>query len=688
LTVTILEDRLAPAVLTVNSLADAPISGSSSTLTLREAIALVNTGGTATDASGASLSAVKASQIDTTQPFGTMDTITFDAHLLGPTQQVITLTVSELEVSRSVSVVGPGASELALSGNNANRVLDVDGQASVSITGLTVEAGALALPANTTTSSLADDGGGIVNAGALTLTESVVSGNSATNGGGIRNTGTLTLTDSVVSGNTAQFDNGGIVNYGGTLVLTDSIVSGNSAGTGNGGIANYGGSVTLVDSTVSGNSAVGAGGIGNYGGTLTLMGSTVSGNSAVGDAGILNTGTATLANSTVSGNSAITTGGIANYGGTLSLEGSTVTGNSATGGAGGILNTGFLTLANSTVAGNSAGSGGGIVNAGSALITGSSVSGNSASGSDDPNTGSLILFGNTVAPNRDSGGGIVNTGSLTVADSTISGNSAELNNGGIVDYGGTLSLSGSTVSGNWAAQGNGDSSSVIPTNTGGNLSGSEASSVAAQSIAQPAGTQVLNGRADVAELLSINTGNALSAGSTIQEGVTPATAPAQEASPPIAIFVAARGTVSLEAPAMFTAQASTGDDSSTRADVCESSTQGESMYDGRALAELHFSDQAWPENVKALTNADAADRLAAAVNMKVPQGRFSTPDQAAREHGMVPFASEGDASSNLLAVSLALVFIAQKSGHDRRRSHQHAEMPLAVIRLADTEVLD
>ncbi|HLN29351.1 MAG TPA: hypothetical protein VK395_16500, partial [Gemmataceae bacterium] len=299
LTVMVLEDRLAPAVLTVNSLADAPISGDSSTLTLREAIALVNTGGTATDASGASLSAAKSSQIDTTQPFGTKDTVQFDAHLLGPTQQVITLTVSELEVSRSVTIIGPGASELALSGNSANRVLDIDGQASVSITGLTVEAGALAQPDNTTTNNLADDGGGILNAGALTLTESVVSGNSAPNSGGILNTGTLTLADSVVSGNSAQLENGGIANYGGTLTLTDSIVTGNSAGTGNGGIANYGGSVKLTNSTVSGNSAAGAGGIGNYGGTLTITDSTIVGNSAIGDGGIVNTGTLTLTDSTV-----------------------------------------------------------------------------------------------------------------------------------------------------------------------------------------------------------------------------------------------------------------------------------------------------------------------------------------------------------------------------------------------------
>src|SRR5262249_12965511 len=49
-----LEDRLVPATLTVNSLVDT-VSGTAATLDLNEAILLINSGGTATDASGNSL---------------------------------------------------------------------------------------------------------------------------------------------------------------------------------------------------------------------------------------------------------------------------------------------------------------------------------------------------------------------------------------------------------------------------------------------------------------------------------------------------------------------------------------------------------------------------------------------------------------------------------------------------------
>jgi hypothetical protein len=70
----VLEDRLAPAILTVNSTGDT-VSGTTSTLDLRDAILLVNSGVTATDSSGLSLATAKASQISGTLGFN--DTINF-----------------------------------------------------------------------------------------------------------------------------------------------------------------------------------------------------------------------------------------------------------------------------------------------------------------------------------------------------------------------------------------------------------------------------------------------------------------------------------------------------------------------------------------------------------------------------------------------------------------------------------
>jgi hypothetical protein len=73
-----LEDRLAPATLTVNTTADDPTQTITAALTLRDAIALVNNGGDPTALGQTSMPAGWASQIDTTNPFGTNDTIDFN----------------------------------------------------------------------------------------------------------------------------------------------------------------------------------------------------------------------------------------------------------------------------------------------------------------------------------------------------------------------------------------------------------------------------------------------------------------------------------------------------------------------------------------------------------------------------------------------------------------------------------
>jgi hypothetical protein len=391
---------------------------------LREAVMLIDTGGTGNDASGNGLAAAKAGQINTASPFGVNDVVQFTPDLFGPAQQQVVLEDGTLLLSRSVTITGPAASRLAVSGNNQSTVLEVAPGATVRISGLTVEAGA----------GSGNSGGGIDNRGTLTLTDAVVSGNTAVQGGGgIANTGTLTLAHTVVAGNTA-LSNAGIDNSG-TLTLTDSTVSGNTALLGNGGLANYGGAMTLVDSTVSGNTAYGAGGLGNYlGGTATLIDSLVSGNAAANAAGIVNYSTMTLVDSTVSANKAgAWGGGILNFG-TLTLTDSTVAGNAAPT-DGGIANAGTLTLADTVVAGNTALSNAGIDNSGTLTLTDSTVSGNTAllgNGGDIVNTGTLT-FANTAVPGN---GGIDTFGALTLTDSTVAGNAAPTDGG--VDNSGTL----------------------------------------------------------------------------------------------------------------------------------------------------------------------------------------------------------------------------------------------------------
>ena len=233
----------------------------------------------------------------------------------------ITLTSGELAITDAVDVQGPGASVLAISGNNSSRVFYVTANATIS--GLTISGGN------------SDNGGGIYNDGTLTLEGSTLSNNSTTGsrsyGGGIFNYGVLTVDHSTVSNNTSSFQGGGIVNIGGTVSVESSTFNGNTAYDG-GGINNRnGGTLTLHNSTFNGNSGSQyGGGISNDEGTLTVDHSTFSGNSSNAGGGIYNGDTATVRNRSFSGNSASgggTGGAISNgsgIGGSLIVANSTL----------------------------------------------------------------------------------------------------------------------------------------------------------------------------------------------------------------------------------------------------------------------------------------------------------------------------------------------------------------------------
>jgi predicted outer membrane repeat protein len=271
--------------------------------------------------------------------------INFAAGLSG----TITLTTGELLLHQNVTITGPRANTISVSGNNASRVLEVFGGATATVSGLTITAGRV---------TGGNSGGGVLinSSGTLTLTSCSLSGNSAGSGSGIENDGTLTLTRSTLSGNsTTSGGAGGGIRNTGTLTVTNSTLSGNSAYQG-GGIDN-GGALALTSSTLSGNSAFFGAGIENDG-TLTLTSSTLSGNStSSGGAGggIRNTGTLAVTNSTLNGNSAFQGGGIDN-GGELTLTSVTLSANSTSTSGGGIFNNGTSPmLRNTIVAGNTSG---------------------------------------------------------------------------------------------------------------------------------------------------------------------------------------------------------------------------------------------------------------------------------------------------------------------------------------------
>jgi hypothetical protein len=400
---------------------------------------------------------------------GDGDTIVFNHRLHG----VISLTSGELQVGRSVTIQGPGADRLAVSGGHASRVFEILSGANVCLSGLTVKDG-VANPSGS--DSLVGLGGGIaVDRGAtLTLTAATVSGNTANaasatsdlspsvlgNGGGIYNAGTLTMIADIVRCNTA--------NSGSAAAVADGQVDGIGGGVYNAGTLSMSESHVAANVANAGaSSSFGAGeGGGIYSsGVLTLTNDSVSGNTA--NAGPIPTVAFTVATGLG--------GGLMIAEGTATVQGSVFAddiANAAVAGAvivegmgGGITNQGRLTVSDTLFTGdvanaasasgpfrsNAAGYGGGIDNNfGQMTATGVAMFGNTANaGSSTSSTGRSTLT-------QGFGGGIYGGGMVSVIDSNISGNTAnsgssngevDAQGGGILDVG-PLTLKSSVVLGN------------------------------------------------------------------------------------------------------------------------------------------------------------------------------------------------------------------------------------------------
>src|SRR5579871_2192749 len=349
LTIDALEERWAPAVLTVNSLADN--TSQDSVLTLREAIQVVD--GTL----GRSLSAKEQAQI--TGALGTNDTIQFNLPT-GP--QTIRLTNGALSITKPVTVSGPGSNSLTINGNNHDRVFVIGRIFSqnlslgVAISGLTISGG------NQTY------GGGLLNFGTLTVSNATFANNTAgaSGGGGIYNDGALTANGCTFSGNTVS-----------------------SLGAG-GGLENLSsGTVTLTNCTFTGNTANG------------------SGSNASSGAGLANSGVMTVSNSTFTANTAASDGGAIYNDGNLIMSMSSLINNIALSDGGGIRSGGTLTLQTSTFAGNSAASvGGGLDSSDTTLLVTNCTFANNTAVSmggameTDPGTGAASLINDTLTGNR------------------------------------------------------------------------------------------------------------------------------------------------------------------------------------------------------------------------------------------------------------------------------------------------
>ena len=329
-----LEDRCVPSMLTVTSAADDGSSG-----TLRSVIASANNN----------------------------DTIVFAPALDG---QTINLSPArgQLSITQNLDIEGPGASQLAISGNSAVRVFAVNGGVNLTLAGLTIENG------------LADQGAGIDNLGSLTLNNDVLSGNEALGdtgttgiGGGLFNEAgaglsvtNCTFTNNSAVGNVGRGWGGGIVNEGSASV-SDSTFTGNTstggslpeqpdltAGVGfGGGVASiFSSSLTVSNTTFTGNQAIDGLG-GNAGGgaiasalnsSLRVSNSTFNANEALAKStqalgGAIRGGldaTFSVSNCSFTGNQAVgftegDGGAISNEGETASITNSTFSDNQAVG---------------------------------------------------------------------------------------------------------------------------------------------------------------------------------------------------------------------------------------------------------------------------------------------------------------------------------------------------------------------
>jgi hypothetical protein len=356
------------------------------------------------------------------------DTIVFASGLDG---QTITLTSDQLTLDKSLDIEGPGASRLAVSGNDTNRIFDISGGLNVTITGLSFMHG-LGKGDVQGSNTGGAGGGAILNGGsALNLANDVFADNRALNHGGAISNGpssVLTVINSKFISNRAVGQPGAAYVEGGAIWNTDNSDHHQTGG-------GVGATAVVSGCTFIGNQALGADGGTADGGQalgetnggaihsegpdyLTVLGSTFIDNQAIAGSGGHGNGTRILTVDVATG------GAIANDDGLhFAVGGCTFSHNEAIGGSNATSDSGNLAQ----------GVGGAIVTEGVATITNSSFDHNLAQGgSGDVGGTGVVLNGRGI------GGAIANFfqgASMSVGNCTFMDNQAV---GGAGDSGGLV----------------------------------------------------------------------------------------------------------------------------------------------------------------------------------------------------------------------------------------------------------
>ncbi len=292
-----LEDRLAPATITITTIADnTALDGK---VSLREALTSAN--------NNANLNA----DVVAVGPYGTEDLV-FDAALFATPQSIKLLTALP-SITGDVNFNGTSAANVTVTRDTtapALRIFNcgIAGFGGVTFSNMTISGGSAT--ANGAGIFAADDGvtisncviannvtttrgGGIsfITGGIVVVINSTISGNSSQGGGGIYcfNTGTLIIDNCTISGNTASGSTGGagILDMSSTVAIRNSTISGNHATAGAGGgitLQNAAAAVTIQNSTIAFNDATTTGGgIQRTNGTLSIESVVVAKNTAVTD---------------------------------------------------------------------------------------------------------------------------------------------------------------------------------------------------------------------------------------------------------------------------------------------------------------------------------------------------------------------------------------------------------------------
>ncbi len=362
------------------------------------------------------------------------DTINFDPAVFN-VPRTITLTSGEIpitaedmsgnnQIGRLVTINGPGANLLTISGNNASRIFLLTANpghriqnANVVMSGMTLTQG------NGVSSALATGSGGAIyalNAAHLTLNSMVFRDNTGASNGGamyLNGTRTLVINDSLITENLANTNGGMYINAeSGSFVMKNTTISNNTATDSHtGGIFVRRGDVEIKNCQITGNAADrNVGGMNFYQSAIDMSDTIISNNSAGGSGGglLIETSSSILRRVTISNNSGL------NSGGGMVLE-----------------NHDKFTMIDSLVSNNS--------------ITNSQFSGSAAGGGI-----SISVFGGTNASTkiinttisgntaRYAGGAIANGGrntqfiNSTIVNNTVTdaGTSSNRGGGGIVDY--------------------------------------------------------------------------------------------------------------------------------------------------------------------------------------------------------------------------------------------------------------